>query len=295
MSYSALIIVTAELAGYRRRLRASLDRAFFRRTKLEKGLKIAVTGKGGVGKTTLSALLAREYARRGQRVLAIDADPAPCLGGALAIPESLLDQLQPISEMDSLIAERTGAQPGEYGGFFKLNPRVDDLPERFSAIHEGVRLLELGGVEMGGSGCICPESTILRALITHVVLYRDEVVIIDLYAGVEHLGRATADAVDAMLIVVEPTRRSLGTADQIRSLAEDIGLDRLYLVGSKVQGEADLEFIRNHSGDLPLIGSLPFDPKVREADRRQLPLYQLSPEIAAAARNIADSLESQLQ
>ncbi len=258
-------------------------------------MKIAITGKGGVGKTTLSALLSREYARRGQRVLAIDADPAPCLGGALAIPDELLAQLQPISEMEALIAERTGAQPGEYGGFFKLNPRVDDLPERFSAAHEGVRLLELGGVEMGGSGCICPESTILRALITHVVLYRDEVVIIDLYAGVEHLGRATADAVDTMLIVVEPTRRSLGTADQISGLARDIGIGNLFLVGSKIQEASDLEFIREHSGGLPLIGSLPFDPQVREADRRQQPLGKMSPAMASSASQIADNLENQLK
>lgn len=258
-------------------------------------MKIAVTGKGGVGKTTLSALLAREYVRRGQRVLAIDADPSPCLGGALAIPEELLSQLQPISEMEALIAERTGANPGEYGGFFKLNPRVDDLPERFSAAHEGVRLLELGGVEMGGSGCICPESTILRALITHVVLYRDEVVIIDMYAGVEHLGRATADAVDAMAIVVEPTRRSLVTAAQISDLAQDLGITNLYLVGSKIREEDDLEFIRRQGLDLPLLGSLPFHAHVQEADRRQVSLFQLSSVLAGAARQIADNLETELQ
>lgn len=260
----------------------------------EKGLKIAVTGKGGVGKTTLSALLAHDLSGRAHRVLAIDADPAPCLGAALAFPREVRQRLSPISEMQELITERTGAEPGEWGGFFKLNPRVDDLPERFSAEHEGIRLLELGGVEMGGSGCICPESTILRALITHVVLYRDEVVILDLYAGVEHLGRATADAVDAMLIVVEPTHRSLGTAAQITSLAQDIGLSNLFLVGSKIQGDEDRDFLQGNAEGLPYLGGLPHDPRVRQADREGLPLHELSPELAAATHEIVKALQGQL-
>ena len=156
-------------------------------------------------------------------------------------------ELIPISQMDELIFERTGAQPGTTGGYFKLNPRVDDLPDRFSLHHDNIRMLELGAVEMGGSGCICPESAMLRSLITHVLLRRDEVVLLDMYAGVEHLGRATADAVDAMLIVVEPTARSLGTAAQIQSLATDLKLYRLYIVGSKVRDTADETFIQERS------------------------------------------------
>src|SRR3990170_1955189 len=231
-------------------------------------MKIAVTGKGGVGKTTLTALLAYAYAGRGLRVLAIDADPSPCLGQALGFPRDLVEGLTPISRMEELIYERTGAQPGSIGGYFKLNPRVDDLPDRFSALHRGIRLLELGAVEMGGSGCICPESAVLRTLITHILLRRDELVLLDMYAGVEHLGRATADAVDAMLIVVEPTARSLATAAQIKSLAEDLKLAALYLVGSKVQGPEDQAFIESGSPGLPVLGHLPADLLVREADRQ---------------------------
>jgi CO dehydrogenase maturation factor len=194
--------------------------------------------------------------------------------------------------MEELIYERTGAQPGSTGGYFKLNPRVDDLPDRFSAVHRGIRLLELGAVEMGGSGCICPESAVLRTLITHILLRRNELVLLDMYAGVEHLGRATADAVDAMVVVVEPTARSLGTAAQIKSLANDLRIGRLFLVGSKVQGEEDERYIAENSPGLPVLGFLPHDPRVREADRQGASLYDLAPELAAAAGRLAAAIDA---
>ncbi len=255
-------------------------------------MKLAITGKGGVGKTTLTSLLAYAYAEKGFQVLAIDADPAPCLAEALAFPKKLLEGLTPIARMDDLIYERTGAKPGATGGYFKLNPRVDDIPDQFSAVHRGIRLLEMGAVEMGGSGCICPESAILRALTTHILLQRNEVILLDMYAGVEHLGRATAAAVDAMLIVVEPTKRSLTTAEQIKSLAEDIKLKNLYIVGSKVQGEEDRAFIESNSPGLPVIGHLPHDPHVRQADRDGAALYDLAPEMAKATQAIMQALEA---
>ena len=154
-------------------------------------MKIAISGKGGVGKTTLSALLSQVYADAGRNVLAVDADPSPCLAGALGFPDEKRAQLQPISEMDDLIYERTGAKPGTTGGFFTINPRVDDIPERFSVSYRGVRLLEMGSVDTGGSGCICPESAILKTLFTHLLFRKDDVLMLDMYAGVEHMGRAT--------------------------------------------------------------------------------------------------------
>jgi CO dehydrogenase maturation factor len=253
-------------------------------------MKLAITGKGGVGKTTLTALLAQAYADKGRQVLAVDSDPSPCLAGALGFPDALRAQLHPIAEMDELIEERTGAKPGTVGGFFTLNPRVDDIPERFSVLHRGVRLLEMGGVDVGGSGCICPESAMLKTLFTHLLFRKDDVLLFDMYAGVEHLGRATVDFVDAMLIVVEPTRRSLGTAGQIKKLAQDIGLKRLYLVGNKVRNEDEAKFLANETPGLPILGYMPADLAVQEADRLGIPVYDHVPTLRDSAEQIVSKL-----
>ncbi len=256
-------------------------------------MKIAITGKGGVGKTTLAALLAQSYSDMGRQVLAVDADPSPCLSGALGFPSDLRTRLHPISEMDELIYERTGARPGTVGGFFTINPRVDDIPERFSVVNRGVRLLEMGAVDIGGSGCICPESAMLKALFTHLLFRKDEILILDMYAGVEHLGRATVDFVDAMLVVVEPTRRSLGTAAQIKSLAADIGLSRLWLVGNKVRNEEEAAFLEAETPGLPILGLLPADLAVQEADRLGIAVYDYVPALHQASESMAQLLINQ--
>lgn len=257
-------------------------------------MKLAISGKGGVGKTTLAALLAQAYADAGRDVLAVDADPSPCLAGALGFPDEVRAALAPIAEMDELIEERTGAKPGTVGGFFTINPRVDDIPERFSVAHRGVRLLEMGAVDMGGSGCICPESAMLKTLFTHLLFRRDDVLLLDMYAGVEHLGRATVDFVDAMVVVVEPTRRSLGTAAQIKQLAEDINLHRLWLVGNKVRDADEAAFIEAETPGIPVLGMLPADLAVQEADRLGIPVYDHVPALRAAAGQIARTLEASI-
>lgn len=257
--------------------------------------KIAITGKGGVGKTTLAALLAYIYSQAGQAVIAIDADPAASLAYALGLPDELAAQVTPIAEMEELIYERTGAKPGTTGGFFTLNPRVDDIPDRFSVLHRGIRMLQLGTISTGGSGCICPESAVLKALVTYLILYRDEVMILDMEAGVEHLGRATAGAVDAFLIVVEPGRRSLSTAENIQRLALDIGVTRCYVVGNKVRDQADRDFIRyNLPDNLQVIGFLSASPAAVEADMRGEAIFDAVPELVDEARQIAREFEQAL-
>lgn len=224
-------------------------------------MKVAVTGKGGVGKTTISAGLATLCARAGHRVIAVDADPDANLAATLGFPDP--DSITPISEMEELIAERTGAPPGSSGQVFTLNPQVDDIPERFCPEHEGVRLLAMGGgSRSGGSGCLCPETAFLRALLSHLIFGSKDVVILDMEAGIEHLTRGTSRAVDAMVVVVEPGARSLETASRIRELAADLGVRRVWAVGNKVRGDADREFIRRSLGDMELVAAIPYRAEV---------------------------------
>jgi CO dehydrogenase maturation factor len=227
-------------------------------------MKLAVSGKGGVGKTTFASLMIRTLNAEGKRVLAIDADPDANLAAGLGIANA--DKIVPIAEMEDLVYERTGAKPGSIGGYFKLNPKVDDLPDDVSVKFEDIKLMRLGGIKKGGAGCICPESSLLRALVMHIVLARDEVVVMDMEAGIEHLGRATAKAVDKLIVVVEPGRRSIDTAEHIRKLAGEIGLDHIVVVGNKVRGPKDEEFLKTHLEDFEFLGFLPYDDALIEAD-----------------------------
>ncbi len=248
-------------------------------------MKLAVSGKGGVGKTTFSALLIRTLNAQGKRVLAIDADPDANLASALGIPDA--DKIVPIAEMKELIFERTEAQPGTIGGFFKLNPKVDDLPDSLSAKLENIKLMRLGGVKKGGGGCICPESTLLRALMLHIVLARDEVVVMDMEAGIEHLGRATASAVDKLIVVVEPGRRSMDTAGHIKKLASEIGLKNIGFVGNKIRGQKDEEFLKKHLSDFEFLGFIRQDEALIEADLDGVSPYDVD---SIAKTNVKDMI-----
>jgi CO dehydrogenase maturation factor len=251
-------------------------------------MKIAVSGKGGVGKTTFSSLLIRSLNEQGKNVLAIDADPDANLASALGIADS--DKITPISEMKDLIFERTEAKPGSIGGFFKLNPKVDDLPDALSVKLDNIKLMRLGGVKKGGSGCICPESTLLKALVTHIVLARDEVVVMDMEAGIEHLGRGTAQAVDKLIVVVEPGRRSIDTAGHIKKLASEIGLKNIVVVGNKIRSKKDEEFLKKNLNNFEFLGFLPYDDELIEAD-----LNGISPfEVESPAKNSVIEMISRL-
>ena len=247
-------------------------------------MKLAVSGKGGVGKTTFSALLIRTLNQNGKHVLAIDADPDANLGSALGIEGA--ERIVPISEMKDLVMERTGATPGTIGGYFSLTPKVDDLPDSLSARLENIKLMRLGGVQKGGSGCICPESSLLKALVRHIVLQRDEVVVLDMEAGIEHLGRATAKAVDKLIVVVEPGRRSIDTAGHIQQLASEIQLTNIAVVGNKVRSEKDEQFLRSHMPEFDFLGFLPFDDALIEADLQGVSPFTTDSQAKAAVQEM---------
>jgi len=217
-------------------------------------LKLAVAGKGGVGKTTLVALLAREATARGYRVLAVDADPDANLASTLGFPGPIV----PLADHEELISQRAGTV-----GFVKLNPTVDDIPDRYGIERDGIRLLVLGGIRRGGGGCACPANAFLRALLRHLILRRGEVVLVDMEAGIEHLGRGTAEGVHALLVVVEPDHRSLDTAARILRLAGELGLRRILAVGNKVRGPEDETYIlEGLPQGLPPLAFLPFSEEL---------------------------------
>jgi len=254
------------------------------------GIKIAISGKGGVGKTTLSALLARALAHRGKRVIAVDADPVTNLGASLGVPESSMPT--PISELKELIMERTGAQPGTFGGYFKMNPRVDDIPDRYAAESpSGVKLLVMGTVEKGGSGCVCPESVLLKNLIQHLLLSQDDAVIMDMEAGVEHLGRATSRAVNVLLVIVDAGSRSHYAARKIRDLAADLGVTNIKVIGNRIRSAEEREALEEAMGDFDIIGCMPEDEAIRDADRRAALPY---PDISQAPAELMEIVEKVL-
>jgi CO dehydrogenase maturation factor len=253
-------------------------------------MKIAISGKGGVGKTLLAAFLAKTFASSGYSVIAIDADPDANLASTLGFPNP--DKITPISEMNDLIEERVGVRPGTSGSFFKLNPKVNDLPEKYSIKMDRIRLMSMGRIKRGGTGCYCPEGALLQALISHLLLQRDEVIILDMEAGIEHLTRGTAKAVDMLIIVVEPGRRSLETAETIKNLAQDLGLRNIAVVGNKVRSEADREFIKSNLPGIDILGFINYNPSISDADHANLPLFTASPETVREVKSIYNNLLS---
>jgi CO dehydrogenase maturation factor len=255
-------------------------------------MKIAVTGKGGVGKTTLSSVLARAFSEDGNRVLAVDADPDANLAQALGISQEKIAGIKPIAAMSDLIEERTGAKPGAGGSIFKLNPKVDDIPDDYSYEHKGIKLLVMGRAKAGGAGCYCPENVLLKSLMRHIILRRGEVVILDMEAGIEHLTRGTSGSVDAFIVVVEPGGRSVQTARQVKELANDLGIKKVYVVGNKVRGDLDREFVRNSLPGMELLGFMSYSEEIIEADLHARDVFDSCPGVVAEVREIKSKLEA---
>ena len=252
-------------------------------------MKLAITGKGGVGKTTLSSTLARLYADEGRTVLAADVDPDANLGLALGLTQQEVDEIVPISKMRTLVEERTGATgPGK---FYKLNPYVADIPDIYAKDINGVKLLVMGTVDLGGSGCVCPEHVMLKAVLSSLTYRKDDVVIMDMEAGLEHLGRGTASNMDQFIVVIEPGARSVQTYRNVKRLASDLGVKRVRVVANKVRDERDEEFIRNSIPAEDLLGFVHYNLEIMDADRNGQSPYDYSPTAIDEIRKIKAILD----
>lgn len=252
-------------------------------------MKVAITGKGGVGKTTFAATLARLYAQEGRPVLAADVDPDANLGLALGLTEEEVNAIVPVSKMKELAKERTAAN--ESNTFYKLNPYVSDLPDALSRDINGVKLLVMGTVDTGGSGCVCPEHVMLKAILSSLTYRKNDVVIMDMEAGLEHLGRGTAANMDAFVVVVEPGARSVQTYRSVKRLAHDLGVDRVRVVANKLRDEADEAFVRDAIPAEDLLGCVHYNPQIMEADRQGKSPYDFSPQAIEEIRKIKSILD----
>jgi CO dehydrogenase maturation factor len=257
-------------------------------------MKIAISGKGGVGKTTLAGVMARILADEGRKVLAIDADPDSNLASAIGLPKETLAKLSPIASMTSLIEERTGAKKGTFGSMLKLNPKVDDLPDEMGVTHRGVRLLLLGCIPQGGGGCFCPENVLLKNLVHYLFVKREEAVIVDMEAGLEHLGRGSTGYVDVLIIVVEPGQRAINTAKQIKKLGEDLHIKNMMIVGNKVTSDQDRKVIEESLSDFPILGYMSFNTKILQADREGKSPYDMDDRIKEEVKGILTELQKRI-
>ena len=259
-------------------------------------MKLAVTGKGGVGKTTIAGTLARLFGRDGTKILAVDADPNFNLWTSVGVDANAAKSITPLLEIDELVRERTDTPLVELmGTFFRLNPKVDDLTSKYAvAGPDNVRLLVAGTVNMGGQGCMCPSASLLKSLIGHLTLEADEAFIMDMDAGIENLGRGTTRGMDLLVVVAEPGMRSLETVDRIKGLAEDIGLHRVVAVANRVMDEEDQALISEYveRREIPLIGAVPYDKNLKRADMQSRAPLDFCPESAAlkAIAEVKDSI-----
>ena len=255
---------------------------------MNSGVKIAIGGKGGVGKTTVCAVWSELFAREGFDVLAIDADPDANLASAFGIAAE--KSPQPLIQMKKLIQERTGVGPDSVGAYFRLNPKVSDLPDKYCRDVRGLKLLVLGAPTQAGGGCACPEGAFLKALLAHTILQRQEVIVVDLAAGVEFMGRASVQGIDAMVIVVEPGGRSIETALRIGKMAREMGIKRIVAIGNKISDAGQTEAIKAGLADLTVLGNISYTLALQQADLNGEPVFGASVELVNELKQTKEAL-----
>jgi len=248
-------------------------------------MKIAISGKGGVGKTTIMAMLANFFNQQGKDVLVIDADPSPHMAQSIGIDN--VEAIVPIADMKEMLAERSGKTEGS--PFYNLNPQVDDLLAQFTVEKDGIKLMVLGAIQAGDKGCACPESTVLKRMLTKLLLSPSQMVLLDMEAGVEHLGRGTIAGVDRLLVVVIPAKSSIRTALRVKQLAEEVGIKQIAFVGNLVRDPEDEAFLADGLGERP-IACFPDAAGVRQTERAGLPVISAAAEVAEATQALAACL-----